>query len=239
MLQWHQWSLRECYGRGAGGIRALALAAVFAGAGGFALQACVPDAPAGLDEGADARDPGADDPPATGTLTVRLATDGPGSPDTLTLALNDGAPQSVAADGSLTWPDVPVGEYAIELGGLPVNCTVLETNPRQVTVVADAETPADFTVACVAAVGDLRVTAASYGDDIDKNGYRVELNGGAQKKQIDANGSVTFTDLELGEHSVRLRDVHRDCEIETEHPVTVEVMFGELAEVGFVIECDD
>ena len=155
------------------------------------------------------------------------------------VALDGVDPEPVAAGESLTWTDVPAGEAAVELLGLPVHCAVLGENPRQVTVVADDETLVQFTVACVPLVGDLRVTASTYGDDTDRDGYRVELDGGAEKQQVEANGSVTFSDLAVGRHSVRLRDVDRDCEVEGEHPIEVDVGFGMLAEVGFDIACDD
>ena len=218
-----------------GVLRTLALVALVAGATGLAFQACVPDAPAGLDGG----DSGSDDPDARGAVVASVSIDGPESPDTLMVALDGVDPEPVPVGESRTWTEVPAGEVAVELLGLPAHCAVLGANPRQVTVVADDETLVEFAVACVPLVGDLRVTASTFGDDTDRDGYRVELDGGGEKQQVEANGSVIFTDLPVGRHSVRLRDVHRDCEVEGDNPVEVDVGFGELAEVGFDVECDD
>lgn len=244
MQQRRRNSLRESDGRRtpvleAGVLKTFTLAALVAGAAGLAFQACVPDAPAGLDEGGDAPDPGSDDPDPRGAVVASVAIEGPESPDTLMVSVDGAEPEPVAAGESLTWTDLPAGEVALELLGLPVNCAVQGENPRQVTVVAEAETQVEFTIVCVPLVGDLRVTASTYGDDTDRDGYRVELDGGAEKQQVEANGSVTFTGLALGQHSVRLRDVHKDCEVETENPTDVDVEFGELAELDFLIECDD
>ncbi len=217
----------------------LTLAVLVAAGGGLTLQACVPAAPVGLDEGGDAPDPGSDEPDPRGAIMARITIEGPESPDTLMIAVAGIDPEPVAAGESRTWTDLPAGDVALELLGLPVHCAVLGENPRHVTVVADDETQVEFTVACVPLVGDLRVTASTYGEGTDKNGYRVELDGGAEEQQVEANGSVTFTDLALGQHSVRLRSVHRDCEVESENPTDVDVGFGELAELDFLIECDD
>lgn len=239
MQQRHGRSLRESDGRRTDVLQVLTLAALVAAGGGLTLQACVPDAPAGLDEGGDTPDPGSDDPNARGAIMARITIDGPESPDTLMIAVAGVDPEPVAAGESRTWTDVPVGDVVVELLDLPINCAVLGENPRQVTVVASDETLVEFTVTCLPAVGDLRVTASTYGEGTDRNGYRVELDGGVEEQQVEANGSVTFTDLALGQHSVRLRNVNRDCEVESENPVEVDVVFGELAEVGFLIECDD
>lgn len=243
MQQWQCGWLRGTAGRGIGELRRLAVATSIAGAVGLGttLQACVPDGPTGLDDDASTQEPVPGDPEGTGSITSGVSTEGTGSPGGLLLALNDAEPEPVEADGSRTWRDVPVGGHAVELSGVPANCTVLETNPRQVTVERDVEARADFTVSCLPATGDLRVTASSHGEDIDRNGYRVELEGGSEKEKerIDPNGTVTFAGLEPGEYSVKLEHVDDDCEVESENPVTADVIAGALVEVGFVVECDD
>lgn len=242
MQQWQRGWLRGTTGRGLDELHRFAVATMTAGAVGLGLtlQACVPDGPTGLEDDASTQEPVPDDSGGTGSITSGVSTEGPGSPGSLFLALDDGEREPVDADGSRTWPDVPVGAHAVELSGVPANCSVLEPNPRQVTVERDVEARADFTVTCLPATGDVRVTASSYGEEIDRNGYRVRLDGGSEKQEerIDPNGTVTFTGLEPGEYSVALEHVDDDCEVESDNPVRADVRVGELVEVGFVVECD-
>lgn len=231
-------SLRTFNVPGAQLLRALGLLAIVAGAALLAFQACVPDAPAGLDDGDSTPLPEPNDPAAPGSLTADLSTIGPEAPDTLLLSLDGAAPESVDAEGGWTWSSLSEGDYAVELGGVPGNCTVLEENPRTVTVAAGAAARTDFTVICIATVGDLRVSAETSGTRVDDDGYRVELDGGAQREQIDVNGSVTFEGLPPGLHEVHLRDVDRHCDIDGDDRVDVDVNVGETVDVAYVLTCD-
>lgn len=231
-------SLRTFNVPGAQVLRALGLLAFVAGAALLAFQACVPDAPAGLDDGDSTPLPEPNDPTAPGSLTADLSTSGPERPDTLLLSLDGAAPESVDAEGSWTWSSLPAGDYAVELNGVPGNCAVVEENPSVVTVAAGAAARTDFTVICIPTVGDLRVSAETSGTRIDDDGYRVELDGGVRREQIDVNGSVTFEGLAPGLHEVRLRDVDRHCDIDGDDRVEADVNVGEIVDVAYVLTCD-
>jgi len=231
-------SLRTFNVREARILRALSLLALVICAALLAFQACVPDAPAGLDEGDSTPLPEPDDPLAPGSLTADLSTTGPEAPDTLLLSLDGAAPESVEAGSSWTWSSLPAGDYVVELDGVPGNCVVVEENPSVVTVAAGTSVRTDFTVICIATVGDLRVSAATSGKRIDDDGYRVELDGGVRREQIDVNGSVTFEGLAPGLHEVRLRDVDRHCDIDGDDRVEADVKVGEIVDVAYVLTCD-
>lgn len=232
------WSLRTFNVREARVLRACGVLVLVACASVVALQACVPDAPAGLDGGDPTPLPEPDDPAAPGSLTADLSTTGPEAPDTLLLSLDGAAPESVEAGSSWTWSSLPAGDYSVELDGVPGNCAVVEENPSVVTVTAGASVRTFFTVICIATVGDLRVSAETSGDRIDEDGYRVELDDGVRREQIDVNGSVTFEGLAPGLHEVRLRDVDRHCDIEGDDRVEVDVNVGEIVDVAYVLTCD-
>jgi hypothetical protein len=232
------WSLRTFNVREGRILRAFSILLLVACAALLAFQACVPDAPVGLDDGDSTPLPEPDDPAAPGSLTADLSTTGSEAPDTLLLSLDGAAPESVEAGSSWTWSSLPAGDYSVELDGVPGNCAVVEKNPTVVTVAAGASVRTDFTVICIATVGDLRVSAETSGNRIDDDGYRVELDGGVRREQIDVNGSVTFEGLAPGLHQVRLRDVDRHCDIEGDDRVEADVSVGEVVDVAYVLTCD-
>jgi len=239
MQQRHRRSWRTFNATRSGMLRLGAVLTLGAGATLFAFQACVPDAPAGPDNLTPLDpDPGPADPTAPGSITVHISLVGAELPDSVSLALDGGAPNAVAAARDWTWSSLTAGEHAIELGAVPGNCTVLETNPQDVTLDAGDAVRTDFTIVCIATVGDLRVTTETSGNRIDDDGYRVELDGGVEKQQVEVDGSVTFTGLPPGSHEVRLRDVDRHCDVDGGDRVEVEVRVGEVAEVAFVVSCD-
>lgn len=238
MQQRHRRSWRTSNATRSGMLRLGAVLAVGAGATLLAFQACVPDAPAGPDNPTPNPDPAPADPTAPGSITVHISLVGAELPDSVSLALDGDAPNAVAAASDWTWSSLAAGEYAIELGAVPGNCTVLETNPQDVTLEAGDAVRADFTIVCIATVGDLRVTTETSGNRIDDDGYRVELDGGVEKQPVEVNGAVTFGGLPPGEHEVRLRDVDHHCDVDGGDRVNVDVSVGEVAEVAFVISCD-
>lgn len=87
--------------------------------------------------------------------------------------------------------------------------------------------------------GDLRVTVRTEGDKSDPNGYMVHVGDGLVSERLDPDDSRVFPDLAPGDYKVELKDVAGYCEVEDEHPSTVEVAAGMEAEARFEIECDD
>ena len=60
------------------------------------------------------------------------------------------------------------------------------------------------------ATGDVNVETSTSGSDIDPDGYTVTVDG-TQSQSIGINGSLTFSGLAAGDHSIQLGDVANNC----------------------------
>jgi hypothetical protein len=97
--------------------------------------------------------------PGTGSLTIVVATTGASiDPDGYELSVDDGVPESIMVNGTLTRPALSLGEHVAALTGLAPNCEVTGENPRPVTVKASEEASLAFAVTCTATTGSLAVT---------------------------------------------------------------------------------
>jgi hypothetical protein len=54
---------------------------------------------------------------------------------------------------------------------------------------------------------------------------------------VAGNGTTTFTSVLEGTHSLRLEDVDGGCTVESEKPLTVEVIAGQSTAASFSVEC--
>ena len=86
------------------------------------------------------------------------------------------------------------------------------------------------------ATGDLNVTTATTGSNIDPDGYTVTLDG-ANGRSIPANGSTTYEDLGPGSHTVTLSGVAGNCTVAGGTSRTVTVTAGETAATAFSVTC--
>jgi hypothetical protein len=86
----------------------------------------------------------------TGALRIDVSTGGIRPDiDGYVVAVN-GSEQPIAANASLTVPELPPGDVAVGLAGIAPNCQVSGDNPRTVPVTIGATAVAVFTVECVA-----------------------------------------------------------------------------------------
>jgi hypothetical protein len=128
----------------------------------------------------------------TGTVTVSAATSGDSiDADGYSVSISPpGATQAIAANGSVSLPNVPQGTVAVILGGVASNCTVASGPSRTVQVTAGGTTAVRFDVTCVGpghtpAVQSLPPTA------ITATTFRI--NG-----QVNAHGIPTTAKFEWG-----------------------------------------
>src|SRR6266550_1583560 len=84
--------------------------------------------------------------------------------------------------------------------------------------------------------GDLTVTTSTTGLSLDPDGYVVTVDAGPSQA-IATNGSVTFTALDAGDHSVALSGVAANCTLSSANPQTVTVPSGGTASTTFVLIC--
>ena len=171
-----------------------------------------------------------------GRLTVTINTTGSNlDPDGYTVTADGSVSQPIATNGSVTFTG-PAGDHSIALSGVAANCTVSGANPRMVTVPAGGTTTTTFAVSCTATSGSLTVTTNTTGSNLDPDGYTVTVDGGTSQA-IATNGTVTFTGLSAGSHSVALSGVASNCTVSGANPQTVTVPSGGTASTTFSVSC--
>ena len=84
--------------------------------------------------------------------------------------------------------------------------------------------------------GSLEAVAVTTGSDLDADGYTVTVDAGSSQA-IDANGTVTFSNLSGGDHEVALSGVAANCTVAGENPRTVTVTAGSTASTTFNVSC--
>lgn len=96
----------------------------------------------------------------TGTLTVAATTGGDDiDADGYVVSLGS-TEQAVAANGSVTFPDLSAGVVSVTLGGIAGNCSVSGSNPASATIVAGQTTTLTFALTCEAAPEPTTLVAA-------------------------------------------------------------------------------
>ncbi|MFL5561399.1 MAG: metallophosphoesterase, partial [Gemmatimonadaceae bacterium] len=171
-----------------------------------------------------------------GDLTVTTATTGAElDPDGYTLTVDGDAAsaRAVASNGSVTFVGLAAGSHTVALSGLAPNCTT--TSSKTITVVAGAVTTLGFSATCVSTHGDLKVTTATSGADLDADGYTLSVDGGATQA-IGINGTLTFSALTQGSHTVTIAGLAPNCSAAT-NPQTTTVVAGTITSLAFTIAC--
>jgi dipeptidyl aminopeptidase/acylaminoacyl peptidase len=84
--------------------------------------------------------------------------------------------------------------------------------------------------------GDIFVTTATTGVDVDTDGYWVRLNGGADLG-MGVNDTLIFPDVEEGTHSVTLSGMAPNCAAVGSNPQQVTVTSGAVERVSFDVNC--
>src|SRR5207302_980371 len=89
----------------------------------------------------------------TGSLRVSTTTSGPNAPSGYTVTVDGSQSRSIGPSDNVTYTGVATGDHAVQLNGVPSNCTVSEANPQTVTVSASSTAQASFTITCTALTG--------------------------------------------------------------------------------------
>ena len=85
----------------------------------------------------------------TGSLNVTTSTTGSNLPSGYTVSVDGGASQSIGANATVTFADLPAGSHTVVLSGVPSNCTVSGSATQTVTVPSGATATASYSVSCV------------------------------------------------------------------------------------------
>jgi hypothetical protein len=183
--------------------------------------------------------------PAAGVFRVVVSTTGAITdldPDGYVVSMNDGHLRSIGVEAVVRITYVQRGTHVLRLAGLTENCAVVGDNPRSVMMPADrpfnANLRIDFIVHCVPS-GELRLTTATTGVDLDDNGYEVVIEGTdvSTSIKVPANGTVTVPRLLPGSHVLRLGDVEPNCTVMTANPPSVSVTAGSATTIALEVKC--
>jgi hypothetical protein len=175
--------------------------------------------------------------PSTGNLTVSTSTTGSNiDPDGYTVTVDGGASQAIGANGSVTFSALAAGSHSVALSGVAGNCTVSGGSSRTVSVPAGGTATTSFAISCTATTGNLTVSTSTTGSNLDPDGYTATVDGGASQA-VGTNGSVTFSGLSAGNHTVVLSGVAGNCTVSGGTSRTVNVPGGGTATASFAISC--
>jgi hypothetical protein len=173
----------------------------------------------------------------TGNLTVTASTTGSNlDPDGYTATVDGSASKAVATNGSVTFTGLAAGSHSVVLSGVATNCTVSGGNTQTVNVPSGGTGTATFSVTCTALAGNLTVSASTTGSGLDPDGYTATVDG-STSKAVATNGSVTFTGLTAGSHTVVLSGVAANCTVSGGTSRTVTVPSGGTATVSYAVTC--
>src|SRR5437763_5179431 len=179
-------------------------------------------------------------PPTTGDLTVTTGTSGSNiDADGYTVTVDGNASKSIGTNGSVTFTELSAASHTVVLSGVASNCSVTGGTSRTVSVPAGGTASTSFSVSCTAPppeTGNLTVTASTTGSNLDPDGYTATVDGGASQS-VGTNGSVTFTGLSAGSHSVALSGLAANCSVSGANPQTVTVPSGGTATATFAVSC--
>jgi hypothetical protein len=180
----------------------------------------------------------------TGIVEIRASTTGLDlDANGYTVRLNGGVPSPLTINGVVRFPGLAAGDYSIALDSASNNCTVGGTNPRSLSVTAGGAkrdtARTTFEVSCRAVTGVIEVSAATSGVEMDADGYTVRVDGvGVQVLGI--NGTVRFTGVAVGSHTIRLEGVAGNCSV-ADTPRAVDVTAGgitrDTARTTFQVTC--
>ena len=177
--------------------------------------------------------------PGAGAIAVSTVTTGsPVDPDGYTVTVDDGPSQHIAPTGVVMFAGLAVGSHTVRLTGVAANCAV--NGSVTVNVPLLGTVAVTFSVICAPnpppSTGDLTVTTSTTGSNVDPDGYTVSLDGNTNRA-IGANGSVTFTGLSAGNHTVALSAVATNCSVSGGTSRTVNVPAGGTGSTSFAVSC--
>lgn len=84
--------------------------------------------------------------------------------------------------------------------------------------------------------GNLRVTAATTGADLDSDGYLLTADDGPETS-ITSNGTRDFTGLTSGSHSLAITGVAANCTLVGVTPRPVTIVAGQQADLAIAVTC--
>jgi Tol biopolymer transport system component len=175
--------------------------------------------------------------PSPGNLVVvRSVTSGADlDPDGYRVVVNGALGPQLAANGSVSIPDLAAGTHTVELQGLSGNC-LFDGSPVQEVALGTSDTlDVDFAITCQS-VGSIVVTTTTSGSDPDTDGYEVLVEPG-EGQAIGTSEALTLS-VPTGRRTVILTGVKGNCSAVGSLRQEVTVQAGQAATAAFHVTCD-
>jgi hypothetical protein len=176
--------------------------------------------------------------PDAGSLRVATTTLGPDQdPNGYTVAVDGETSLPIGVAAQTTVTNVAAGEHTVRLANVAGNCQVQGNNPRPVSVPGGATAEVGFTVACSAITGSVKVDVTTTGEPTDPDGYTARLDGSGPGLTVPTAGTITFTAVPPGSHTITLTEVAADCSVTGGESQSVSVTAGARADLRFAVIC--
>jgi hypothetical protein len=177
----------------------------------------------------------------TGTLVVETRTSGTPLDDEIYVLTLPPGPSSIALplNGTTTVGKLPIGTHVLILNRVSSNCTVDGTISRTVLVQSAVTLNVRFDVTCSTVFGNVRVDVLTSGEDLDSDGYQVDLIGSrhSSRHHVANNGRVTLFDVPVGTYYVGLTGQAPNCLLLTPPLNSVRVRTDTVA-LTFSVKCE-
>jgi hypothetical protein len=175
--------------------------------------------------------------PTTGTLEITTSTSGTEQDaDGYSVQMDGGAARAIGPAATLTTSEVTAGNHTLQLGEVAANCTVSGDNPRTINITAGETTTINFAVTCGATTESMRITTATTGSSLDRDGYTLSIDGGAARA-TGINEVLIVPAITRGDHTVALAGLASNCTTDGPNPRTVTITAGVEASVSFTVIC--
>ncbi len=183
--------------------------------------------------------------PGTGAIHVVIAAVGEDVGSFYTLSIDDRPAHSVAVNETTKFSGLPSGTHTVRLLGVPQNCAVHGENPVTAMVQAGRATVLTFPVTCTPTRGSVRVAVTTTGADLHAGGYVLtlrDLRSSQPRFQttspVTTNGSVVFSRVPAGVHSLILSAIAPNCDDRAGVRREVDVTGGDTIAIGFTVVCE-
>jgi Tol biopolymer transport system component len=185
---------------------------------------------------------------AYGTLTITTTTRGSDlDQDGYTVNVSNGDDYvgqlytvAVPANGSVSVPDIPVGEYGLGVVGSATNCQLDSGNPNHIVIAELITTSASLNIRCFGK-GTLIITGATTGVDLDPDGYSVStfsrLGAGSHTATVPTNGAVSLPDIVGGPYALAVSGWAANCELAGTYPRDIVVDDKGPTSVSLNVSC--
>jgi hypothetical protein len=177
---------------------------------------------------------------ATG-VRITLAAEGLDGPAEYSVMVDGRKEGSIRPSSEARITRMYPGAREIELGSVPPNCTIPEPRSRTVTLAAGDILPVAFAVVCVATRGLLRISGVTQGEDLDPNGYSLNIDTSTRKDIGFLGDRVATMLIPAGAHIVALDEVAKNCSVDAPSLRSIEVSGGGLVrdtvDIVFEITC--